>query len=884
MIDPVHQFVHGYEHGHQLLASSTELPLDEMDLVTRLSDLSGSMVPGEVFEPYVSFYPLPSGTHYVVAKTWEDTDAPRAGCVLTHSLVLPLDVWMKAKDIGTIAALLRRPDRSDLRSFSFPVSPGRSIDLENVSDPNSDDFILTFFGEGIRPLVWFGPCLSESYAWRIVSALWPSLRATFACCTFALQPRTLEDRPFDLMFAPASARSRFVDFDATHIVGTSTEVRSSPSQVEPWARRWREHVFGGSLRPSSDIVGLSAGLDPAPTSIRKVFLFLDLQEKAASAPLAAIGALDVLEGLGCEKERAQALITMLVTRTLDSVRVAPPDWALEMLCLVGLRLDRVNPAFVRATVHTALTEAVRRCVSQDAGGAVMLAERFSTRDLGRLPSALLTGLAEAIAASPNASTLEALACAPHVGRNLVDVSPALTYELLLGGRRVGVAFSDVLVDWYRGARDSASRSKVRTTLVPLLADKNESALLQELLKDMQPDELPTLCGAAASQIVDPDLGRLFCEYVGETSSVAVVAASREYVLQSCAALTFMVAGALPLSPNGLQAVLASEGAEHLIAPFVDRILRHATPQWLRAACGEPSLWACLLKAVDDPFASSVMSQLATGLDRSAISRCPEHMLPLERAPSSVQYHAVRQILLDYLESEHADLESWISTDWCAGVLTKDASLLRAVIGDGIATSQEFAASWVAAWKILEGVSRHIKQASGSVVEVCDFLLWRRPWPWPPQTTSMWVRTLANLAPDQVRHEVACTQAIRFALDNTRVQLAPVVAEAFYAVHEAARRTQSRPSWDFLGLTDWDKAGELRRRIVDAFYYSPEWEPEYFILAARETWLLRKLSKRMMKQWRGVEYLQRAYSRLRPGRLTSELHDILQHPEYPEDWD
>ena len=77
------QQLHGYRHGHELLSGTLRLPPRDQDLVDRLSDVAGPLGPGERFAPYLTCYPLLSLTHYVVARTWQDLTAPRAGCVRT---------------------------------------------------------------------------------------------------------------------------------------------------------------------------------------------------------------------------------------------------------------------------------------------------------------------------------------------------------------------------------------------------------------------------------------------------------------------------------------------------------------------------------------------------------------------------------------------------------------------------------------------------------------------------------------------------------------------------------------------------------------------------------------------------------------------------------
>lgn len=885
MEDALHQLVHGYEHGHQLLAGSVKLSADEMDLITRLSDLSGSMIPDESLVPYLSFYPLPSRSYYAVAKTWPDRDAARAGCVLTHTLLIPHDKWAISTELGGISALHRLPQRSNLSDYETTLQTSVSPRLEPTEAVGSDDFITKFFGEGIRPLVWFAVKHTDQVAWRVVSALWPSLRGEFSCCSVTLQPRMLDDRPFDLMFAPASARARFSEFAGPHIVGGA-----SAASVEQWARQWKDMVFAGDGERGKEVFELSSGLEPSPNAIRKVFLFVDLQERASSAPLAALGALDVLESIGSTSGRGRTLVEQLVRRALGGVRNAPAPWALEVLCLVGLRLDRVDRSIVDQGVDELIAQSVREYVESGPVDGIALAERFSTRDLGKLPSSFVRGLSEAIAIKPHRESLEALALAHHVGRNLVEISPHYTRLILLAARSLEMAFSDVLVDWYRGVRGQERRAALRRELTPILEHDDDAALLEELLKDVQQHEVVELCGDASQQTVTRKLGKLFSELVGERYPSDVLSWSRGRRIAPCTAIAFIVAGAIPLTADGLSDAYTFEESGYLIAAFVDRALQRSPSEWLTRACKTPDLWSHLLTEIDNEFVSSVISRFVGVIDRSALARAPGSLELLSRAPFNVQSYAVRQLLLDQLSGadQREHLDRWLSTPWAANVIANDASFLRSVISEDISPGSDgFIDAWVNAWRMLEVVSRRIRTAAASIIEVCGLLLWRRPEPWPTKdVANAWRQVLANLAHDSARYEVGCTQAIKFAFDNTRLPLAPVVAEAFFAVHAAALRNQSRPSWDFLGMTNWDKGGELRRRIVDAFYYG-DWEPHWFILAAREPWLLRKLCKRMLKQWRGIGFLERAMLQLSnqaPHDLASELADILRHPEYREEWD
>ena len=101
----IEQQLHGYQHGHELLSGTIRLPARDQDLIDRLSDVAGPLAPGERFAPYLTGYPLPSESHYVLARTWHDREAPRAGCVRTRSLIIPMTQWMSEVDPATLAAV-----------------------------------------------------------------------------------------------------------------------------------------------------------------------------------------------------------------------------------------------------------------------------------------------------------------------------------------------------------------------------------------------------------------------------------------------------------------------------------------------------------------------------------------------------------------------------------------------------------------------------------------------------------------------------------------------------------------------------------------------------------------------------------------------------------
>jgi hypothetical protein len=170
------------------------------------------------------------------------------------------------------------------------------------------------------------------------------------------------------------------------------------------------------------------------------------------------------------------------------------------------------------------------------------------------------------------------------------------------------------------------------------------------------------------------------------------------------------------------------------------------------------------------------------------------------------------------------------------------------------------------------------------------LLQARTDSWTSAIADDWCSLLSRVSTRDELQLDLCSQALHFALEHRYLPLGSVVAASFYPVHDAAMRDSSeRRSWFGWGFSDWDKAKDLRRSLVESFLRS-SWEPKDFALAASEPWLLKKLCNRMRRQWGGPEYIQRAYlgvvkeSAPNAQQLAKVLSQYLADPDQYEDWD
>lgn len=111
------QILHGYANGHQLLAASCVLNLDDRKRMDELSDLSGRQG-SEGFVDYYTGYPIEAGRRYVISKTWYAHEMARPGCVWTHSLIFHTENLCRILDLPKLLNSFRRPTHSNYEAYT----------------------------------------------------------------------------------------------------------------------------------------------------------------------------------------------------------------------------------------------------------------------------------------------------------------------------------------------------------------------------------------------------------------------------------------------------------------------------------------------------------------------------------------------------------------------------------------------------------------------------------------------------------------------------------------------------------------------------------------------------------------------------------------------
>lgn len=470
---------HGYANGHQLLATSISLDKRDQDTINRLSDVSGPIGPGEDFQPYLTGYPLPSG-RFVLARTWPDKEARRAGCVRTLSLVLDGEAWSQMRCPASLLNLLTSIPSARTTAVEAVSFEPHSKHLPPVSGPVTTALVEALFLEQRKPVVCFQTEDSEVAALRLVEALWPAMRRPFAFCTYALQARTIDSRSFDLLFAPKAARSRYSDWP-----GRKLELGGSGQSTarHAWSLDLADAIF---RRPEPDLkladsLGvLSAGREGDATALRFAMLWRELADRTEADPSAALGMLDILSAAQLPSSQKIRVATDLYAQIAGQLRNAKePAAALTQLRLLLSKL----PARARQPALAEQTASVTGAlVARDPQSASVLFDVISASEWNGL--GLLEGVSNGLAASPKSSeTIDTLAHADP--------------EILLA-----------ILGENRGLLPLAmSEQAVRANLLPLL--RSALAVGQPSERDSLCDDLvPLIRVPAHAQIVPALLGSL----------------------------------------------------------------------------------------------------------------------------------------------------------------------------------------------------------------------------------------------------------------------------------------------------------------------------------------------------------------------------------------
>jgi hypothetical protein len=847
-VTAVERQVHGYRQGHQLLAGSLLLSREDQSTIDRLSDVAGPLRPRERFEPYLTGYPLPSGSYYVFARTWQDLVVKRAGCVRTLSLIIPIASWAAAESLSPFLELLdldRLPEEWDAKLA--PLHPGAFKPLLPAVNFKGSELLEALFLEDSRPVVVFDAISPELVVTRLLTALWPSMRRQFAVSTFALSPRKINGRDFSLVFAPKDARSKFSDWNGRRIDG-----RSPQDARHRWTETVVDRVFDAPNPRllSSEGEGLVAdneGASDNAAALRIMLLWVELLAKLDSMPTAALGLLDIANS---GKVRAGFALGALEPLLADAVRrvpyVLPQDEAWNFLGAITRKMHGRSISRGTEAVGLAVEELAERAPE---GAVAILSQPDEQGILRRLLPMIASGIGNGFT---DRAELALLSAPPAVLGSLVAEN-ALLAKKVANNVPLLDRFGEILPEI-----DAALASAVGQELLPHLVMDWQISAARPLLKILDVEQLAaevrhlgSVNDFAATNIVDLCLRH--ARDIGARQTILSVLCD------------------LP----------GSKRRDHLLARALDPSIEDAAWLLRNSKLSDDVLvemFTSLLRRADDGQLEAILGDGRTGTDAIRIVErtAPELLrrivfidaIPLEifvRVVSSVfeganfnDGEAIAKKALQRCLGQHFDGDEITFIANMLGVVGErldGAWAARLGLARGISAS--IASRNMVAFRKAQNPAR--ARVVLSIADVAQIIRDRRAFDLDAIAADACAQLLFEAEKAAPRAALsAADYLLPMLLQQRKVPVSLMIAAVFPMVYRELAKKDNVPK--FMSFLDWDRCKTARQELVYAFM-SSSWAPGHLALIACRCSEIKKILRRVAKSYGGEAYLSRMASDL-----------------------
>jgi hypothetical protein len=419
----VQQAVYGVvRNGHGLRIASGDQRL-AAELANRL-DLPDTAPPGAEWSPYVSGFPHQDV--YVLARTFYDASASRAGMVLTHALFAPLDEIVVTNDLRPLLKrLIASPNLAPTEAAALEVVTG-----ESVPPPSQDlsDAAAALVIRAAGPVVRIGASGFEELAIALWGRIWPALRR---CFSFRLSfgPSDVVERPTPaIVCTPASLIGRWQQH---RIVGRTGDPKPLAAGVIDGSES------GAAVRTFAN--GIGAELD----TFDELHLLEQAHRMASTADAGiswVVATVRIVQRLSPDPSRGEIDKRKLVDRIVEALPQAKPS---DILTLRNLSLSGFSTAQSVWKALDAWSEKYSFPSSED--GDLLLVFRDALLDgdaCAEWRRAIMNGLSRSVHSASDAfaigfwrwATLDHAISAPllafvkpdsAVEARLVDATPAL---------------------------------------------------------------------------------------------------------------------------------------------------------------------------------------------------------------------------------------------------------------------------------------------------------------------------------------------------------------------------------------------------------------------------------------------------------------------------
>ena len=845
----VHQQLHGYRNGHQLLRSSVRLDRKDQDLIDHLSDMAGPLRSGEHFSAYLTAYPLPSLNYYALARTEQDLDAPRAGCVRTKTLLVPMPFWEYEANPADLAELLNVPTSDE--PIVVTIKP-QSPTLAPVNNTVLAELVEALFLEERSAIVVFDAPSPKEIVLRLLTALWPSMRRNFSLCTFALSPRTLSGKSFDLLFAPKSARTRFSDWKGRRIEAAGKAV----TERHRWTSRLARRIFYSPvphLLDADSLRDLVADDDEGGESVLRLsLLWDDLREKAIGSPTAVLGLIDIANSRDAVASTWEVLEPAIANAVTDAAESMDTKSAWNFLSAL---LGKFGSKPLTGMISTALRSAGTKLTQRDWCSALtyLVGEApIEKGNNGELPQSVASSLATV---DPHQLTEALAAVSPERLLKIALLDDGLLTRVFSAtDAAIDAALIQSLTQGFRSLTPEERRGQ-RLRYLPRIRGDQDNALLAEIIAGAQTPELVEAVDLVwgANALRTPQIGDVFCDAATANGcrlevSTAFARLSDDEQTNRC------IERLLAADPGDMGWLLENAAVGNRRTLFLNGFIERANPDDLARAFSptKTATKALHLLAGDLGQFASAAARIAV---LPSIAAADHITLGLKTFPmlqgterAMLAQSLVGRVLTD-VAAQGGDLPERVM----AAVLND--SDLPAAITIGLDTEQDgkhVSRTLVAFDRVTPAVRTLIEAHVGLVVQL---IASRRDFDLTADGATALARLIETAAQlDRHTYVKICSTILPFAVAARQKPASPIIIAAFPTIYDGLRKDREKFGLkNFISFVDWDKCRIARKDLIRAFMTS-KWPPVDLAIIAFRACELSKFLKRLLKEPDGPSYL------------------------------
>lgn len=834
--------VHGYRQGHQLLDSSIQLSKSDQSIIDRLSDAAGPLRPGECFEPYLSAYPLPSGLFYVFARTWQDLTVARDGCVRTMSIIISADDWQDARDLRPFLQLL------DPETFPSNAASVKLGDMPAAAMPQAPEFrayelLEALFLEDSKPVALFDAPTPELIAVRLLSALWPALRCRFTLSTFALSPRKIEGRNFDLVFAPVDARSRFADWPGRRI-----NALAGNAARHRWTGEIVNRVFQSPVPWLLDdreirLIGKDEGGTPA--ALRIALLWDELLAKLEQSPSAALGLLDIANSkMQSGSVELLDLQPALANAAQSAIATFPAPEAWEFL---GAMVRKIYGTPLMPTLPSVIA-AAGLLAGRSPAGAIALLDRGDGE--GAI-NTMVPAIADGLAAHFGNAVEQALAGArPPTFARLIVANLRLAQASLTSSKLIE-RMAQAVVELEPRIFDA-----FREEIMPAIVDDRHLILARPLFASLDADgvlaevrRLNDFNQFEAKSLLSPLFGR-----ARQLSAIESLRGMLVSFASSPGRDEFLGMTLSPVAEDAWWLLRQPDLSKDESNRLLQGVLRQANAQQFRDLFAHPSLAPLLIERL-----AGDRDLLLRAADKGQLPLMLRTQIVLGLLPQSTEPEK-RELATSLLED---CLRAHFGEDEMATFSTLFAILGPSLDGGWVARAglgREMSASIInrniVALNIAPKPAR--KRILAGIQELAEGLASRSPLDLDEAAASacaalLWDAQSVNFA----GLLLSAGRLLPILFKSGQAPVSAIVAATFPFVYRELAKAEDVPDFfKFVPFIDWDRCKAARRELVDVFLSSDSWRPIDLALTACRASDVGKVLRRAVKAKCGEAYITR----------------------------